>query len=392
MVHDIGALTGGAEHSLRKIRRELIRRGHEVRAVTGDRPAPEPEFRDYVFTSRDATVAGKLLHYLYNFSAKRTVAAAVRDFQPDVIHACTVTRLSPAGVKAMRGIPTVMDLRDYGLMYPLLHKHLPRDEFCGFGDGACCPRHAGLLHYYFEVLRVHLHRRRFRQISAFIVNSEYARRLAEELDMKPAVVLHSPIDCIPAPANEPRIAHSVLYAGRLEPEKGVLELLDAFELVLKSLPDAQLLFAGGGGLGPELESRINRRGLSGSVRMLGLLSKPDLHCWYRKIRLVVVPSLWPEPFGLVGPEAMARGVPVVASGRGGISDWLHDGENGLIADPCDAHQMADAITRLLTDDSLFQAMSRKAIESVSKFRLDLYVDNLEQLYDEAIANSNRLRS
>ncbi len=393
IVHDIGALVGGAEYSLLKIRRELTRRGHEVKTITGDRPRPEPGFSDFTFSSKDASVAGKLLHYLYNSSAKKTVAATIEGFHPDVIHACTVTMLSPAGIKAMRETPAVMDLRDYGLMYPFLHKYLPREDFCGYGDEACCPQHAGYRRYYFEILRIYLHRRRFGQISTFIVNSNFMKKLADSMGMKPAVYLETPIEPITKDLpGEPRLKNGILYAGRLEPEKGVMELLDGFELVLIAHPDAELLIAGEGSLSAGIAARIRDGHLGKSVKLLGHLSKPELQQWYARVRLLVVPSLWPEPFGLVGPEAMAFGVPVIGSGRGGMTDWLDDGRNGLIADPRDADKMAGAITTLLEDEGLHQEMSRRAHASADRFRLDLYIDKLESLYEEAIANSRRFRS
>ncbi|MCL6105736.1 MAG: glycosyltransferase family 4 protein [Actinobacteria bacterium] len=393
IVHDIGALVGGAEYSLLKIRQELTRRGHEVKTVTGDRPRPEPGFSDFTFSSKDASAAGKLFHYLHNSSAKKTVATAIEDFHPDVIHACTVTMLSPAGMKAMRATPVVMDLRDFGLMYPFMHKYLPREDFCGYGDEACCPQHAGYRRYYFEILRIYLHRRRFGQISAFIVNSNFMKQLADSMGMKPAVCLENPIEPIPDDLpGEPRHKNGILYAGRLEPEKGIMELLDGFELILRAHPEAELLIAGEGSLSAGIAARMRNGPLGKSVKLLGQLSKPELHQWYGRARLLVVPSLWPEPFGRVGPEAMAFGVPVVGSGRGGMSDWLEDGRNGLIADPRDAKKMAGAIMILLEDETLHREMSLRARASAGRFRLDSYIDKLERLYEEAIAGSRRFRS
>ena len=393
MIHDIGALIGGAEYSLLNIRRELSRRGHEVMMVTSDRPEPDSGISDYTFSSRDATVPGKLIHYLYNHSAKATIAYAIQAFQPQIIHVCTVTKVSPAGLKAARGTPTVMDVRDFSLMFPLLHKVLPKGDYCGLSDDSCCPQHAGYLRYYYDLLRVHLQRRRFDQISAFIVNSEYMKQIAEQLGMKPAVVLNSPIENIPEQLPKVQeLGDSILYAGRLEPEKGILELLAGFEIVLKSLPDAKMLLAGDGVLKTELESYIQERMLGESVQMLGMLDKQDLQHLYSKVRAVAIPSLWPEPFGRVGPEAMAYGVPVIASGRGGMSDWLRDGENGLIVNPADTKGLADAMVRLLRDQALHKHLSQNARTSVSRFSVASYVDDLETLYRDVTANSKFLRS
>lgn len=393
MVHDVGSLVGGAELSLLHIRREMEQRGHEIRMLTADSPSPDPGFSDYTFHSGDATRAGKFFHHLYNRSAARAVRGAIADFRPHVIHACTVTRVSPAGVRAMRPIPTVMDLRDYGLVYPNLHTVLPRAEFCGFGDEACCCRHAGYLRYYFERVRVGLHRRNFPYISAFIVNSGYLERIAEQLEMTPAINLGNPVDVPTGEDYNPvRLPGTILFAGRLEPEKGILELLDSFELVLREQPGARLLIAGEGSLRSRIESRVRSRGLATSVAILGHLDQQKLLDWYRQVQLVAVPSLWPEPFGLVGPEAMSLGVPVVASGTGGMRDWLEDGHNGLIADPRDAAAFAAALLRLLKDEALYEELSLNARLSTRRFQTSKYMDRLEQVYLDAVAASSSARS
>jgi len=392
MVHDVGALTGGAEYSLLNIRQELVKRGHSVKMVTGDSPTPEPGFSDYTFVSGDSSVFGKLINYTYNRSAKKTLRAVIREFQPDLIHACTVTGVSFAGVREMRSIPTVLDLRDYGLLYPNLHNILPREEFCGHGDEACCRQHAGFWRYYFERIRVGLHRRNFKNISAFIANSEYMMNIAERMEMTPVYNLNNPVDMSPRDSSgKVRVWDSVLFAGRLEPEKGLFQLLDSFKLVLKKIPEAILLIAGEGCLENEIAARIKDRGLTNSVELLGLINKQQLAEWYGRVRVVAVPSLWPEPFGLVGPEAMAFGVPVVASGTGGITDWLEDGRNGLIANPLDKEAFAAAIVRLLEDEILYQSLSRNALQTAERFQIDKYIDSLEKLYLEAIEEKSRSR-
>ena len=68
-----------------------------------------------------------------------------------------------------------------------------------------------------------------------------------------------------------------------------------------------------------------------SVEFAGWLQKDALTLRLASTDVVVMPSLWPEPFGLVGPEANRRGVPVVAFATGGIPEWLHDGVNGCLA-------------------------------------------------------------
>jgi glycosyltransferase involved in cell wall biosynthesis len=76
--------------------------------------------------------------------------------------------------------------------------------------------------------------------------------------------------------------------------------------------------------------------------------------------VVVAPSLWQEPFGLVAVEAMAAGKPVIASRTGGLADIVRDGESGLLVPPGDAPALAAALERLLDDIALRRAMGARA--------------------------------
>ena len=144
------------------------------------------------------------------------------------------------------------------------------------------------------------------------------------MGMEPAVVLNPPITVADSqPESNNRLRDSVLYSGRLEAEKGIFELLESFQTVLAKIPQAKLYLAGEGSIKGGITAYINEQRLTESVNILGLLSRDEMAAWYGKVQIVVVPSLWPEPFGRVGPEAMSHGVPVIASGTGGMTDWLN---------------------------------------------------------------------
>jgi glycosyltransferase involved in cell wall biosynthesis len=103
---------------------------------------------------------------------------------------------------------------------------------------------------------------------------------------------------------------------------------------------------------------------------------------------VVVPSLWPEPFGLVGPEAMAHGLPVIASRVGGIPEWLADGEVGFLFEPGDVQGLADRINRLLFDRALARRLGQQArARAGSRFTVPGYVDRFLELLREARSSS-----
>jgi glycosyltransferase involved in cell wall biosynthesis len=93
-------------------------------------------------------------------------------------------------------------------------------------------------------------------------------------------------------------------------------------------------------------------GVGRRVRFLGWLDERSLDKAYGDASIVVMPSIWPEPFGKVGIDALARGRPVIAFDVGGISDWLRDGWNGFLIPPGDEACLAKRIERLLLDPSL----------------------------------------
>ena len=140
---------------------------------------------------------------------------------------------------------------------------------------------------------------------------------------------------------------TVLFIGRLDPEKGVDVLLRAAGEVLGSLPEAKFLIAGTGKLEESLKQQA--RGLGDAVEFLGYVADPGP--LYRRAAVVVVPSLY-EPFGLVALEGMVCGRAVVVSRTGGLAEIVSDGNDGLLVPPGDAHALARAVSRLLNDGAL----------------------------------------
>jgi len=96
--------------------------------------------------------------------------------------------------------------------------------------------------------------------------------------------------------------------------------------------------------------------------------------------VLAVPSVWPEPFGLVGLEAAARGVPAVAFDTGGIRQWLHHDVSGLLVPPAGGFRaMATALATILDDRALRDRLSRGAIAAATAMSLDAHADALERV-------------
>lgn len=145
----------------------------------------------------------------------------------------------------------------------------------------------------------------------------------------------------------------ITYVGRLVTEKGLWTLLEACERVGNSL---ELHLVGEGPLRGPLETYLGSSPLRDRVKLAGYVPPDRLREILIDSALVVVPSTWQEPLGLVVLEAMACGVPVVASAVGGIPEMIQHGVNGLLVPPGDAFALAAAIHRVLNDSTLHRGM------------------------------------
>ncbi len=136
----------------------------------------------------------------------------------------------------------------------------------------------------------------------------------------------------------------VVFAGRVVTPKGVDVLIRAAADV-----DGEFVICGDGLQLQAMRRLAQELGVAGRVIFRGWLGPGELAQELADASVVAMPSVWPEPFGLVGIEALAAGRPVVASSTGGVHDWLQDGVNGLSVRPGDAPALARALNELLSD-------------------------------------------
>jgi exopolysaccharide biosynthesis WecB/TagA/CpsF family protein len=136
----------------------------------------------------------------------------------------------------------------------------------------------------------------------------------------------------------------ILYVGQLIKGKGIDLLLQALSRI--SIP-YQCCIVGSGNAEANLKELAAKLNLSNKLSWIGWTD--DIDAYYAKAQLVVVPSRWQEPFGLIGIEAFAHSIPVVGFDVGGISEWLKHKVNGLLARENDIAGMAKAITTLITN-------------------------------------------
>jgi glycosyltransferase involved in cell wall biosynthesis len=173
----------------------------------------------------------------------------------------------------------------------------------------------------------------------------------------------------------------VVFAGRIVPPKGVETLVRAAALV-----QAEFVVCGEGWQLEAMRRLAGRLGVAERVAFPGWLAPEQLARELGEASVVVVPSVWPEPFGLVGIEAHASGRPVVASATGGIGDWLEDGVNGLLARPGDVADLAHKLELLLSDPERQRTMGEAGLIGVAeRFSAQTHVEAILEAYRAAYA-------
>jgi len=181
----------------------------------------------------------------------------------------------------------------------------------------------------------------------------------------------------PNPDVVPRIG----IIGRLEQQKGHAYFLRAVAQVLQSLPKAQFLIIGTGSLQDELQTLVKDLDIAHAVQFLG--QRSDVVELLQSMSLLVSASLW-EGFPTVILEAMATGVPVIATDVSGSRELVRDGETGLLVPPQDAQALATAIQRLIANPHAAQRMSRAAWQQVHQYTIDAIATDYDKLYQSLL--------
>jgi phosphatidyl-myo-inositol dimannoside synthase len=240
--------------------------------------------------------------------------------------------------------------------------------------------------------RPRLARYALRRSDSIVAVSRYAAGLATTSGAEPRRIRIIPpgVDWRELPANGRLETPTVVTVARLEDRyKGHDVMARAMPLVRSRVPDAQWVVVGEGPLRGEIESLAGALGVGDAVRLCGALGDDGRDDWLDRAHLFAMPSRVPpegtgEGFGIVYLEAGVHGLPVVAGRAGGALDSVVDGVTGLFVDPTDHTDVANAVTRLLTDRELAARMGRAASTRARDFAWPNIAARLEALLEEII--------
>jgi glycosyltransferase involved in cell wall biosynthesis len=235
-----------------------------------------------------------------------------------------------------------------------------------------------------------LSRWKYRQVDCFICASDAIREMlvADGVPSVRVVTVHEGIDLgrvDAAPAAKlheelwlPHHAPIVGNVAALVPHKGQRHLIEAARLVLPRVPDARFVIAGEGELRPALERQIKEHHLEKHVLLAGF--RPDVLSVHKAFDIFAMSSIT-EGLGTSLLDAMAASKPIVATATGGIPEVVVDGETGVLVPPRDHERMADAIVKLLNDESLRKRMGDAGrARAESRFSAERMVQKTLRVY------------
>ena len=321
-------------------------------------------------------------------AARAEAARALAAFAPDVAVAHNV--MDAGVVEALRAAPRLAyHVHDHRPFCPNGDRVFPRSgRICTQPLGLPCAAHALLdgCAYGPRPRTATLIRRRQRLRDAIagsdvaVVASQYVADRAARSGVPRERIREIPLplpDNAYADSAEPPADRTIVFAGRVVPQKG----LDSLVRAVARIAPAQRPRVRAFGDGPSLAGiRDDAARLGVALDAPGAVAPEIVRAAMDAAALVALPSRWAEPFGYVGIEALARARPVVAYDVGGVRAWLDDGVNGVAVAPGDERALGDAIAALLDDDARRARLAQRARTDAERFRAEPVVGALLSAY------------
>jgi len=395
-VHQNFGAFGGAETNIQITADELIKRGHTVALLYSRSTDRGIKSWEQTFSNRFQLPASGNPGEPY-----RAIDSLLEAFEPDIVYLHTWPDVEIIEALLASGIPVIRMVHDHSLYCARSYKYNPltraichrsASNYCAFPCMATVARNKST-GFPLKWNSLSNHRRELelsKQCERLIVYSEYSKaELVNNGFDANRIHIHVPMRCwTDGPTSSFSDRNLILFAGQVIRGKGV-------DLLLKALTKLQVSFEclilGDGNHRPHCQRLCTRLNLGDRVQFRGYVPPEELQKFYLEASVFVVPSVWPEPFGMVGPEAMRYGLPVVAFDSGGIKEWLIDKQNGFLVPWMDTRSFASRIEELLRKKSLARQMGAAGRERVNRvYSVSSQVDTLEDLFN-AVAYQTKQR-
>lgn len=229
---------------------------------------------------------------------------------------------------------------------------------------------------YFKLFKLLIHYRRLKFVA--LSKSVKKQYTLAGVPSKKISVIYNMIDEKKITRRKYDTKNQIIFAGRLEREKGVYDAIKAFEILNdKSL---EFLIAGTGTELENIKKYIKDNNLF-NIKLLGYLSQEELNSYIKHSKIIMAPSIWLEGFGRFVLDSIAYKVPIISTKIGGIKEGIKNGKTGLLVKPNSPIELAEAVKVLLTNKSLYQEIknnleleaSKYSPRKIGKMRLKLFL-------------------
>ncbi|NQU77670.1 glycosyltransferase [Candidatus Falkowbacteria bacterium] len=407
-INNFHYIRGGAERSYLELCGLLKSRGHKVACFSTKDIKNHPSRWDKYFVKSydldknyNPFLALKIIQNIfYNFASKKSLQNLIQDFKPSVAHLHNIYHhLSPSIISVLKknNIPMVMTLRDYKLISP---------NYSLFSRGQIWEKTKNQKYYkcFFDksiknsylkslicTLEAYLHQwlKLYQKIDIFISPSMFLANKFKDFGFKKQIInLPNPLLETPSPTSN-NIKDFILYFGRLSPEKGIPNLINAYSKLKTKTP---LLIAGSGASRKELETLAKKNKNHSQIIFLGHKNKKELSCLIKSAKFLVFPSVWPENAPRSVIESMAFKKIVICAKVGGIPEWVKHGQTGFLYPPGDVKKLAEIMSNLLNskyNDKELQKISSLAQKTViQKNNPEKFYNSLINIYASLISDKN----
>ena len=254
------------------------------------------------------------------------------------------------------------------------------------GNGyRCMGRRSQPLEVLKKIRQMLMNRRAHRNVKKFVVASNHMKKnllMQGYQDNRIAVIPYFTV--IPDDITEVSQQNNILFVGRISPEKGLDIFIESLELLEA---DFRFIIVGDGS--PDyvdmLHNKVREKKLEEKVEFSGWVDNRHISEYHAKSAFLVVPSIWPEPFGIVGIEAMAHSRPAISFNVGGIPEWLEHEKTGFLIERMDIKDFARKMNLLLRNKSLRHELGQNAYKRVSTiFNKTNHIQKLIHVFNEVL--------
>lgn len=352
---------GGVTNHVRHLHREFTLAGHEVRimAPSSNRNLEREEDEVYrIGNVRRVPANGSIARITLSFRLARRVREVLAHEQFDVVH---------AHEPLMPSLPPTVLRYSEALNIGTFHAY--RGSYYGYFYGR-------------PILR-----RVFSNLDARIAVSRAAKRFVRQYFMAPYRVIPNGVAADEFnPANVQPLPQfsdgrpNILFVGRPEKRKGVGLLLRAYPAIKSAFPDARFIIVGAGNWADSPYRAYIERHEMKDIVVVGRVSDDELPRYHRSAHVFCAPATQGESFGIVLLEAMAAGLPIVASDIAGYREVLTSGHEGLLVPDRNVAALADAVCRVLQDQKLACELGTNGLQTAAQYAWPRIAEQILDLY------------